>query len=291
MYHFWSGLKSKHQATLLGSFSGAMRRRFFGQPAKYIPDLFHDYMFDIPPQLPLPDRTSEPEISVAIVAGKLLYAEHEAGQLRDQRKLFVETIFCDPRAAELIGDLPCPLSAEKYGDNAVASEILLDVSMPLGDAVRASISDMFYFRCHSSPGGDYIGGVIDLFPLEVAAQLADQVIMEIKGGYDKTYGLPALRTVLGFDGNARLNDVLQQPADIWFDTSDMEQVFLHQRIQQKIIWRKNKINIVTPPTYEAYVAMIEAQWQFGYQRAMAGLARQATQSSAAPAYPFLPADA
>ena len=280
MYQYWRSLRAKRDATLLGTFAGAMRRRFFGKSAAVIPDLFNDYMFEIPAQLPLPEATFKPVAaqksapSLAIVAGKLNYQESEVGQPRGARKLFSEIVFCEPRAAELIGDMASPLSLPQFGDTAIAAQILTDGSMPLIDAVRASISDMFYFRCHSHASGDYIGGVVDLFPIEVAHRLSDSVIMELKAGYDKMYGQPALRTVLGFDGNARLDHVLEHPADIWFDTADMEDVFLHQRIKQQVIWYKNKIEIVAPPTYDEYARMIDAQWQFGYERGMRALQPQ-----------------
>ena len=274
MFRFWQGLKSTSKARVTHAFASAMRRRFLGSPAQYIPDLFNDYMFEIPAQLPLPE-SGQNNVDVAIVAGKLNYAEHEVGQLRGQRKLFSEVIFCQQHAAELLESLVSPLSDAMYPDSAVAAPMLIDTSMPVNDAVRASISDMFYFRCHSHShsGSDYIGGVVDLFPIEVANRLSVSVVMELKGGYDDMYGIPAIRNVLGFDGNQRLKNVLAQHADVWVDTSDMEQVFLHQRIHQKIIWHKNQIQIVTPDSYEDYVRMIDAQWEFGYQRAMLGLAK------------------
>ncbi len=270
MYQFWNGLQSTRRAKVSHAFTQAMRRRFLGNSAKYIPDLFNDYMFEIPAQIPLP-RNAEKNVDVAIVAGKLNYARHEVGQLRRNRKLFSEIIFCGQRAAELLRAAPSPLSDPMFGDNAIAADILTDVLMPINDAVRASISDMFYFRCHSHASGDYIGGVVDLFPIEVAHQLADSVIMELKGGYDEMYGIPAIRTVLGFDGNHRLRHVLKQHADAWVNTADMEKVFLHQRIHQKVMLSKNRIQIVTPKSYDDYVKMIEAQWQFGYQRGILSL--------------------
>jgi predicted acylesterase/phospholipase RssA len=274
MFDFWNGLKSTSKARVTHAFISAMRRRFLGNNAKYIPDLFNDYMFEIPAQLPLPESGPH-NVDIAIVAGKLNYAEHEVGQLRGQRKLFSEVIFCQQRAADLLESLTSPLNDVTYADSAIAAQMLLDTTMPVNDAVRASISDMFYFRCHSHShsGSDYIGGVVDLFPIEVANRLADSVIMELKGGYDDMYGIPAIRNVLGFDGNQRLKNVLNQHADVWVDTSDMEQVFLHQRIHQKIIWYKNQIQIVTPGSFDEYVRMIDAQWEFGYQRAMLGLAK------------------
>lgn len=273
MYAFWRGLKSKQNARLSKIFSKAMQRRFLGHHAKYIPDLFNDYMFEIPAHLPLPASAPNTQhVDVAIVAGKLLYAENEVGQLRGSRKLFAEVIFCNERAAKLVSGLQAPLSATQFGDTAIAAQLVTDVAMPISDAVRASIADMFYFRCHThvSENGvsNYVGGVVDLFPIEVASRLAGHVTMELKGFYNKTYGLPALRSVLGFDGNQRLNYVLQQHADAWVNTSDMETHFLKQRIRQKVIWHKNRIEIVTPPSYEAYLHMIDTQWQFGYQRGM-----------------------
>jgi predicted acylesterase/phospholipase RssA len=271
MYQFWCSLKSTPKAKITHAFFSAMQRRFWGHNAKYIPDLFHDYMFEIPAELPLPELKQK-TVDVAIVAGKLNYGEHEVGQLRGNRKLFSEIIFCEQRAADLLHEFPVPLSDARFGEHAIDSDMLTDVGMPLGDAVRASISDMFYFRCHTHASGNYMGGVVDLFPIEVASHLADSVIMELKGGYDRTYGIPAIRAVLGFDGNARLQDVLGQHADVWVDTSDMEKVFLHQRTSQKIIWHRNRIQIVAPPSYDAYVKMIAAQWDFGYARGTAGLA-------------------
>jgi len=278
MYEFWRGLKSKQNARMTGAFVRAMKRRFFGHNAKYIPDLFNDYLFEIPEQLPLPVRAANTQhVDIAIVAGKLLYAENEVGQLRKSRKLFSETIFCEERAAALVSKLEAPLSSSQFGDTAVAPQLLTDVTMPIADAVRASIADMFYFRCHSHVSGNvinnYVGGVIDLFPIEVASHLAENVTMELKGFYDRTYGLPAVRTVLGFDGNQRLQHVLQQHADAWFNTSDMENYFFKQRIRQKVIWHKNKIDIVAPPTFDAYLKIIEAQWQYGYQRGLNSLAK------------------
>jgi predicted acylesterase/phospholipase RssA len=269
MYEYWRGLKSTRKARVTRAVAHAMKRRMFGKDAHVVPDLFHDYMFDIPAQLPLPVCTKK-YIDVAIVAGKMNYDEREIGHLRDGRKLFSETIFCESRAADLLRGMSSPLNHPMFGDNAIAPELLTDVNMPIADAVRASISDMYYFRCHSHESGNYIGGVIDLFPIEVASRLADNVIMELKGGYDEMFGIPAIRTVLGFHGNERLNHVLAQQAEAWVDTSDMEKYFARQRIHQKIIWAKNKIQIVTPPTHEQYVGMIRAQWEFGYQRAKLG---------------------
>ena len=272
MYDFWRGLQSTPRARVTHAFGSAMQRRFLGHQARYVPDLFQDYMFEIPAQLPLPPLVASADaVAVAIVAGKLNFNAQQVGSLRAGRKLFSEIVFGPARVAALVQGMTAPLSAAADGNNAIAAPILTDATMPLADAVRASISDMYYFRCHSHASGDYLGGVVDLFPIELAHRLADSVVMELKGGYDKTYGQPALRTVLGFDGNLRLNQVLAQHADYWVNTADMEQVLLRQRIYQKIIWTRNRIEIAVPGSHAQYVAMINAQWAFGYQRAQLAL--------------------
>lgn len=274
MHQFWLQMKSSQQASIGRALTGAMMRGLSTKSAHRIPDLFNDYMFEIPAELPVPPTSrANQETEVAIIAGKLLFNEDELGQLRGERKLFAETVFCTPRAATLLDGMQAPLSAESGGGNAIAPEVLTDVNMPTAQAARASVSDMFYFRCHSYQGSHYIGGVIDLFPIEIAHQLAEQVIMELKGPYDKLFSIPALRSVLGINGNQRLQHVLQQRADLWFDTSDMEQALLENQIVKKIAWQRNRIELRMPLSYEAYVKMIEAQWEYGFQRGLKAFSR------------------
>ena len=276
MYQFWLQMKSSKQASITRSLMAALGRGISLGNARKIPDLFNDYLFEIPAKLPVPPISStNDETAVAIIAGKLLYAESEVGQMRGRRKLFAETVFCAPRAAALLHGMHSPLSVDLWGDSAIAPDLLTDVNMPMEHAVRASVSDMFYFRCHSYQNSHYIGGVIDLFPIEIAKQLADQVIMELKGPYDKLFSIPALRHVLGIHGNARLEHVLQQSADLWVDTSDMEQVLVKNQIDKKIAWRRNRIELVMPDSYEVYLKMIEAQWQYGFQRGLNAFSRSA----------------
>ncbi len=274
MYQFWLQMRSSQQASIGRALTAALLRGLSTKSAYRIPDLFNDYLFEIPAELPAPPIScANEETDVAIIAGKLLFTEHELGQLRGARKLFAEIVFCTPRAAALLAGMQSPMSAEEGGGNAIAQDVLTDVTMPLAQAARASVSDMFYFRCHSYQGSHYIGGVIDLFPIEIANQLAEQVIMELKGPYDKLFSIPALRSVLGINGNQRLQHVLQQHADLWFDTSDMERALLENQIVKKIAWQRNRIELRMPSSYEAYVKMIESQWEYGFQRGLSAFSR------------------
>ncbi|PWF44372.1 patatin-like phospholipase family protein [Massilia glaciei] len=266
MYAFMCGLRSTPKAAIGRSFAHAIKRHLSSGRAARIPDLFDDYFFDIPAQLPLPPRQGDSEVALAIVGGKILFSPDEVGQLRGGRKLFAETVFTDPRSAALLDGAVAPLSVPEWGDNAIEAPLRLDVAMPVADAVRISISDMYYFRCHTHSSGHYMGGVIDLFPIELAHRLADSVTIEMKSQFNRALAIPALRTVLGIDGNARLRHIHAQHADVWVDTSDVERVLSTRGMQKLLSWRHNRIRLVMPGSHATYVEHIDAQWQYGYAR-------------------------
>lgn len=270
MYQFWLELQSSRNATIARTLSGVIKRRLAKGSSSTFPDLFSDYLFDIPQELPLPPPEQEKaKIGVAIIAGQLLYEEQDVNRPRNGRKLFAETVFCEQRAADLLEGMLAPAGLDSWGDSAVSPGLLTNVQAPIHEAVRASVSDMFLFRCHRYKDKYFTGGVIDLLPIEIANKLANKVILEIKGLHDEFISIPALRTVFGSDGNRRLSHVLGQPAHQWIDTSDMELALAEGQIQRQIVWRRNRIELIMPNSHDAYVKMIDAQWHYGYERTMA----------------------
>ena len=274
MYRFWCGLQSAPQASLATTLAQAARRKLSRRPAPHIPDLFNDYLFDVPAQLPLPPTAPNPELDVAIMGGKLLFGPDEVGQLRGQRKLFEQTVLCNARAAALLDGMPSPFESPVWGSHAVAAGVVTDSSMSVAEAARLSITDFYYFACHRHGTDRYIGGVVDLFPLEAAHRLADEVMIEFKESFDQVFSIPAWRTVLGLDGNQRLRHVNSQPADVWFDTSDVSSALARQQVQKKIDWRRNRITLAAPESHAIYKQYMQDQWDYGYQRGREALERK-----------------
>src|SRR5471032_1285069 len=180
MYRFWCGLRSTPRAKLAGTLLRAARRRLSPSPAPLVPDLFGDYLFELPPQLPFPPEPARPTVDVAILGGRLLFGPEQVGQPRAGRKLYAETVFCGERAAALLAGMDSPLNDPRWGRHAVARELLTDGSVPVAAAARISISDMLYFRSQRHGAHEYIGGVVDLFPVEIARRLASEVVLEFK---------------------------------------------------------------------------------------------------------------
>jgi predicted acylesterase/phospholipase RssA len=273
MYEFWCSLRSTDNAVLLGTLFRAAKRKMNSASAPVIPDLFTDYLFEIPPQLPFPPAAGTPQVDVAIIGGKLLFNEADVGLPRGQRKLYAETVFCNERAAAALQGMDSPLSDPRWGEHAVAQQLLTDSSVAVTDAARISISDMIYFRCAQHRGDEYIGGVLDLFPVEIARALGTEVIMEFKEAFDQVFSIPAWRAVLGVDGNARLRYANSHLADMRIDSSDVSVVLEKQQMQQKLDWLRNRIELRMPPSYELFVQHMNDQWEYGYQRAQEALAR------------------
>lgn len=279
MHQFCRDLRPHPGATLSGALTGALARFCARRPAPRLPDLFNDHLFELPATLPLPmPDTREPTTrpAVAFIAGTLLYGEHEVGQPRGDRPLFAETVLCDTRTAALLHGMRSPMDDPRWGHGVIAPHLRTVTGLPIAEAVRASIADMFYFRCHSHGGQHYLGGAIDLVPIEIAQQLAREVILETKALYDTTLATPALRAVLGVEGNRRMRHVMQpptsdtRPPSRWLtcDTSDMRRALPDPLLRKRLRWGHNRIELAAPERLEDYRRRIDAQWHYGHQRGL-----------------------
>lgn len=273
MYTFWSSIQPAPAATIHRTLLNLASRAINLNPAPKLPDLFDDYLFALPalPQLASPTAQRGPD--VALVGSKLLYTAAEVGQRRGRRKLFEQTVFCGPRAAQLLHGIPAPLGATEWGNSAVAAHVATDTTMPLDVAARISVSDMYYFAAHPHGGAHYMGGVVDLFPIELAHRLANTVIMEFKSPFDQVMSVPAWRAVLGTNANQRLRRVHAQHADVWIDTSDIERALAKPYLRKVLAWRENRVRLEPLPSYAVFVQHMQEHWDFGYARAREAFAR------------------
>lgn len=263
MHTFFRNLRSAPHATPLRALTQAALRRVCSAPAMRIPDLYRDYLFEIPPALPLPPAAGD-ALALAILGGKLLFAPHEAGQRRGERPLYQVTLFGNQRIAALADGMPATMHD---WSSSVAADLHTDSAMPAIDAARISIADMFYFPAQQANNAYYTGGAIDLMPIELAQRLARHVTMEIKQPYDQLLAIPALKTVFGIDGNQRMRQVRAQHADTWIDTSDAHVALRGTGIRKQIDWRRNRIQLLAPVSHAQYAADVETQWRYGYERA------------------------
>lgn len=279
MYQFWCSLQPGPGAALHRTLWGVARRALQRDAAPWIPDLFGDHLFALPsrlPQLPTPTRpaASPSGPDLALIGARLLFSANEVGQARGQRKLFEETVFGSPRTAQLLTGATSPYAEQRWGNTAVAASVATDCDMPLDDAVRISVSDMYYFPAHQQGDAHYMGGVVDLFPIELAHRLAHEVMIEFKAGFEPLTSAPAWRAVLGVNAHQRLRQVHAQRADVWIDSSDISQALPTQTLKKQLVWRHNRLRVQPPASHAVFAQHMQAQWDYGHQRALEALTRR-----------------
>ena len=273
MHQFWRSIGPAPAATIHRTLLDVASRAINPRLAPRFPDLFDNYLFALPalPQLASPVAEHGPD--VALVGSKLLYTSAQVGQRRGRRKLFEQTVFCNARAAQLLLGVPAPLGAAQWGNTAVAPHVATDTTMPLDVAARISVSDMYYFSCHPHGDAHYMGGVVDLFPIELAHRLANRVVMEFKAPFDQLTSVPAWRAVLGTNANQRLRQMHAQHADVWIDTSDIMHALDKPYMRNVLAWRENRVRLEHTPSYAKFVQHMDEHWNYGYARASEAFTR------------------
>lgn len=284
MYDYCRQVHSTPHAVLHRVLLRAAQRRFSSQLAPVVPDIFSEYLFEPPDtEIPLPPVAPySGQAALAIIGAKLLFGSSEIGHARGARKLFAETIFASPRVQHLLACATSALARSAWHASAVALGLCFESVYPLASAVLISTADVIYFPAVSHLGQFYSGGAVDLFPIEIAKQLATEIIMELKAPLDQSFAQPAWRSVYGIDGNARLRQVQQNHAkignDVWIDTRDIRLQLRTEQVQKRMDWRTGRIRLVAAKTHVEFVAQMQAQWRYGYQRATAAFAKQRASS-------------
>ena len=189
--------------------------------------------------------------------------ENENGRPRLRQLLFA------PSAQAPLPAVPDCATAALSPRIAAAVEI-----RPLKDwqaALYATISDMYYLAPLPAPeGGVYLGGVVDLLPIEQAAALAGTVYAEHKPPYGRALALPAIARVLGFDAEARRQQAaaFTAPAGriLRLPFADIRTALRGHYPSRRFNLRSGRIEPQAVP-YAAFAAQMAAQWDYGYRRA------------------------
>lgn len=173
---------------------------------------------------------------------------------------------CDTLAQTLTATpMTCALS--HYNPQRINPKIQICSAMPLPVALQASISDMYYMSPLVWQGEYFLGGVLDLTPVELAGSLARQVFIDDKIVYDSLLARPAIWSCFGFDPSQRLYDVKQKycGTDVhWLPLADNRHHTI-SIIQKHYNWWHGYIQGVYPD-FADFQKIVHKQWHYGYQR-------------------------
>ena len=187
-----------------------------------VPDLFSLAFYDDDPvRLPGWGKSFEDRALGAphllMVGGIADFSPRDVGTARRGRKLYHEAYFTDSIVAPYLQGLRSPVAAAFPG-SAVGAPTRTITGMPAGDAALISIRDPFLFKPVRRDDTYFVGANINLYPLELARDLADEVVMTFNTGFND-FEILAIGVSLGYDMNERLRQVTAMPVDRWIDAT------------------------------------------------------------------------
>ena len=239
-----------------------------------------DELIQLQPSL---DMNASPD--TAIIASRLVPTEDSLKQMHQAKNLQLaaklqEVLFTPDHLRACIDKqtLACP--THRYAPMRIMQALHLVTDWDIAQAVRASMADMYYLQPTFIEGlGWSLGGVIDLTPIELAAQFGNSVFAETKAGYDKVLAAPAIQRIFGFDPNERLAEVLSFKTDKnstndikqnnihWLPFADNGKALAGQHVRKRLNIRQGRIDLIHAD-YDDFVQQMQAQWHYGYQRTL-----------------------
>lgn len=239
------------------------------------PDLFGTYIMRIPQIITPKLQNSFPTSGTRYVmlGGKILIDPKEFDSAPSTKKRFQEVYFTDPETAERLRGFPSPLSTFRGRRTTIASETEAITGVDLISAARASISDPLLMVPAKIGDQRYVTGAIDLYPLEMARHLGDEIITSFNSYFNTMVDGPIYEATFGFDQNARLRAITSSTADYWVDLSDSDEEYETIGFNPALSAHELAIASRIPETYEDYVLLVEAQWVYGRSRVTEALNR------------------
>ena len=205
MLAFWHAVRARRGASPAAALRGVVGRAFDRRLAPHVPDLEGDALYEVAGDWPALAWRAGGAPDVVVLGARLLYAAQEAGTRRGDRALFETVALGSARAVEALRGAPAATGTGASPGSAIAPRIAVvdDAAVALGDAVRISLTDMVYLPPAEALGARWLGGAVDLMPVELASRLAPAVWIDRKDPIPPWTMAPAWRAVLGIDGARR----------------------------------------------------------------------------------------
>lgn len=261
--------------SLWGMYSWYSKRK--GEASgKFIPDIFKEYLVNIPNELPVPEFSDgfvKTSIPIIIVGGRALFTPEQVGQ-NINKKLYREMFFTTPDVAPYLQGKKSPV-ALLSPQSTIESDVEVVTNYKMTEAARAAITSPFLLPPTLIRGEYLVGGSIDLYPLELARSLGDEVIMTYGEGYSESGNSKIVKASYQYNPNERLQVVHDLSATWWVDFTDRE----------RTLKKKNGLGVVEgtlsasfrmPEDDDAFNTHILAHYEYGKTRTLEALSQKTT---------------
>lgn len=231
-------------------------------------------------QFDVPFPTQQDGPRVILIAGKLEFCRPNS--LRIGKKLFTETWITDPQTGEYLAGISSPVGS-KFRRSSVMENAEVRTEFTIAEALLASISEPYLFTPAVLDGEEYTGGAIDLWPVELAHALADDLTLPKLPDLTRTIEL-AFGSVFEYSNKRRMREVQNTAVSNWVDLEDNREVlkdssfwFKLEMVKEEPDGSRNyliprpRVVYTSPATYEEFLERIRLQYNYGYERGLAGL--------------------
>lgn len=255
---------NKNQS-LLNVLLGVGYRYFNRHVTAVFPDFYRHAVFNIDnsqPFFPFTPQYASTGLDVAIIGSRLCFNRDQIGMNRGSAALFEEVVFSNEKTLNALSNI----SRTTYSP-LIKNDLVKESAISLQEAIRISISDIYYLPPYEIGDISYMGGMLDLVPFHLAQHCSNRVSLEHKKTFSKLSAVPAFLHVLGYNPNHALKNIPYRPQDTWIDTVDALNELKNHQIKKHVSWLLNKITIETP-TYDQFRNMMKKQWDYGYHKAL-----------------------
>lgn len=244
-----------------------MKASMNSKGAPVLLDLFGRYLIEMPQDLSesLPSLVQKGDnaVSSIVIGSQILYTKSEVGQKRNNRKLYKQ-VWMPCEAVDLTALEECATKQAFFdAKSAVANEVTILPRLSALQCARISTSDMFYINPAYHNGQYYLGGAVNLIPIELALGLSDEVWIEQKHPY-KWLEQALVSAVFGYDANKRLEQVNANKVR-YFDTTNAREALKGHYVKRSVDWKSLKIDLQKPLSMQQGIEDIKQQFEYGYQ--------------------------
>lgn len=231
-----------------------------------MPYLFSDTILDAPERLEsfLPGdkfTNTKNKPRYLVLAAKANFGPNDFDHSLHGGAFFKQVYFTDADTAQKLKNFPSPIQ-RLFPDSRVekTTEVISNVSFT--EAVRASISDPILINPAKIGNDYYFSGGVDLFPVETAQALADEVLITYPSGLYPTLIDMTIYTTFGFSQSNRALAAGRAKDVRWIDVQGLEKIVFDPQAHGMLI-----LNHI-PDSFAEFNQLTKEQYSLGYHRAL-----------------------
>ena len=260
------------QVQLHGTSLVALLWRVYENPlGARIPQVFQQYLLDVPQTIGLEEGNRllrSTGLRVMMGSGELEYGPEQVGMRRHGRRVVREVYLTDPDTARLVSPIQFCTPIAQYPGSAVYANTALITGLRTWTATRASVADPIMVAPAEINGKYYTTGGVDLYPIELAMKLGDEVALTSPSKWTRVE-TNVVRSVYGFDPRERNYDLMRKAREHrlpirFVDTSDFELFAAEHGFDPKCTFFHFVRRV--PPDMETYRAKAALQFHWGASR-------------------------